>query len=304
MNRSNDRWEDVETLDVRALFLRILNRRWWVVGSIVFFTCAFTAAAFLMTPIYRATVVMVPAAQERGQGGLGAALGQLGGLASLAGINIGSEGMETEEALAVLRSRAFGEQFIVDRNLIPQFFAKDWDPSRQGWKVDEKKRPTPGKAFKYFDRKIRSLSQDKKTGLVSLQIEWRDRAEAAEWANALVARLNSEMRDRAIARANAHLNFLGDELKSVTNVEMREAIGRLLEVQLKQRMLANVSQEYAFRVIDKAMVSDADDPVRPKKAVLVGIGLLLGIAAGVGAALLVPGNTDSRTKAALRVGNA
>jgi uncharacterized protein involved in exopolysaccharide biosynthesis len=63
---------------------------------------------------------------------------------------------------------------------------------------------------------------------------------------------------------------------------MREAIPRLMEAQIKQRMLANVLHEYAFRVVDSAMPPDKADRIRPNKPLLV--------AAGVfgGGAILIP----------------
>jgi uncharacterized protein involved in exopolysaccharide biosynthesis len=285
VSSTSDAAQDVETIDLRLVFARLRERRWLVLACIGVSTAAFAVFAFMQARVYRATVVMVPTAQERGQGSLSSALGQLGGLASLAGINVGGDSLETEEALAVMRSRQFGERFLSDRNLIPRLYPRLWDPVKKNWKVEEDDRPTPAKAFRYFDKKIRSVSQDKKTSLVSLQIEWTDRNEAADWANDLVRRLNAEMRERAITRASAHLGFLEKELSAVSTVETREAISRLIESQIKQRMLANVTEEYALRVIDRAMAPDRDDPIRPNKILLVVLGFLLGSTIGCAWAL-------------------
>jgi uncharacterized protein involved in exopolysaccharide biosynthesis len=286
VNASADGPQDVAPIDLRLVVAKLVERRWWLVGCVVVCTAAFTIVAFTLPRIYGASVVMVPAAQERGQGSLSSAMGQLGGLASLAGINVGADSIETEEALAVMRSREFGQRFIRERSLMPRLFADRWDETSKKWKSGEA--PSEARAFRYFDKQIRSVTQDKKSGLVSLQIEWINRIEAADWANDLVRRLNAEMRDRAIKRANAHLGFLQTELETVSTVETREAISRLIESQIKQRMLANVTEEYALRVIDRALPSDADDPLRPKKSVLMIVGFLLGASLGVGLAMLLP----------------
>ena len=108
-------------LDLGVMLRRIWVRRWWVGAAVgVVCTAAFVTASFVMAPVYRAAVVLAPANADRnGIGsGLDSGLGQLGGLAALAGLNLGgTEGM-TEEALAVLRSRQFTEAFISDRMLI------------------------------------------------------------------------------------------------------------------------------------------------------------------------------------------
>jgi uncharacterized protein involved in exopolysaccharide biosynthesis len=275
------RQEDDE-VDLRQLFTKLWQKRWWVISSVILFTAAFTTAAYTITPIYRASTVLIPASSERGSSGvLGSALGQLGGLASLAGISVGSGDAETEEALAVLRSRQFTERFIIDNNLLPKLFAEKWDVSNNKWKVAEKEQPTLAKANAYFTKNIRTVAQDKKTGLVTLQIDWKDRNEAAAWANELVQRLNSDMRARAIAKSDASVGYLEKELKNTSLIGTQEAINRLIEAQVKQRMLASVSQEYSFRVVDKAMAVDEDDPIRPKKLLLLAAGPFFGSFLGI-----------------------
>jgi hypothetical protein len=119
-----------------------------------------------------------------------------------------------------------------------------------------------------------------------LQIDWKDRNEAAAWANELVQQLNQEMRIRAIADADASLGYLDKELQTTTVVATRDAIGHLIESQVKSRMLANVSKEYAFRVVDRAMPADADSPVKPQKLTMIGAGFFLGLMVGVVYALV------------------
>jgi uncharacterized protein involved in exopolysaccharide biosynthesis len=268
-----------DTIDLRALLGKLWEGRWWIVASVVICAGIAVAIALTMTPFYRAAVVMVPANTER-SGDMSGALGQFGGLASLAGLNIGGAGMETEESLAVLRSREFTEKFIQTNNLMPVLFADRWNEKEQNWCADAVP-PTPAQAYKYFNKTVRAVIQDKKTGLVTVQIDWKDRQLAADWANQLVQRLNSEMRARAIGHANASLGFLEKELDVTSVVGTRDAINRLIESQIKQRMLANVTQEYAFRVVDRAMPSDKNDPVRPKKRLLAAGGVLIGVVLGI-----------------------
>jgi uncharacterized protein involved in exopolysaccharide biosynthesis len=283
---NNDAEDDV--VDLRVVLATILARRWWVLACVI----AFAAGSYLLyrivTPIYSAATVLIPATQERNSlsSTLSSTLGQLGGIASLAGVNLASGDAATEEALAVLQSRQFTEQFIADLNLMPELFAGKWDAAKGTWKPDWRGRPppTPAKAVKYFDKKIRTVIKDRRSSLVTLQIEWRDRDEAAAWANLLAERLNAEMRSRAITQASASLSYLEKELESTSVVETRDSISRLIETQVKQRMLANVTQQYAFRIVDKAMAPDIDDPIFPNKLLFLVGGSLLGLAVGIGGA--------------------
>jgi uncharacterized protein involved in exopolysaccharide biosynthesis len=270
-------------ISLEALLARVWAGRWWVIACVVLAGAAFATAAFQMTPVYRSAVVLIPGGEERAglSGALGSALGSLGGLASLAGVNVGSGGQGTEESLAVLRSRQFTEQFIDTEGLMPKLYPKKWDATAGKWRVPESERPTPARAYKYFDQRIRSVSLDRKTGLVTLQIDWRDPAEAANWANELVDRLNAEMRARAIAKSEASLGFLQKELAATAVVDTRAAINRLIESQVNQRMLANVTMQYAFRVVDPALPADRDDPVRPKKLLMTAAGVFVGLVFGM-----------------------
>lgn len=271
---------DRDLIDLSAVVHVIGIMRWWLFGSVVFFSVIFISAAFTMEPVYRSATVLIPTATERGQGSLGGALGQLGGIAALAGISVGGGDAETEEALAVLRSRQFTQAFILKHELMPKLFADKWDATRNRWSRESSDPPTLAEAYRRF-KETRRISQDKKTGLITLQIEWTDREAAAEWANGLVEDLNEEMRHRAISRADAYVSFLENELKSRSTVEIREAVGRLVESQVKQRMLANVSQEYAFRAVDRALPADIDDPARPNKLLMFILGPVVGFAFGV-----------------------
>jgi uncharacterized protein involved in exopolysaccharide biosynthesis len=276
-----------DAVDLREAARRIWAHRWWILTSILIGASLSVLLAFLTPRIYRAECVLIAAdSQQQGAGALLGAAGSLGGLAALAGVNVGASNAETEEALAVLTSREFTESFIQDLHLMPQLFASNWDASTGNWRAGTRV-PTAARAYKYFDSTIRTIVRDKRTGLITVQIEWRDPVEAAAWANQLVQRLNAEMQARAIERANASLGYLERELETTTVVATRDAISRLIETQVKQRMFAHVTEQYAFRVVDRALPADRDDPVSPKKLLMLALGIAAGICIGVARALVI-----------------
>lgn len=275
--KSAERQEDtLDLFDAPALLWR---RRWWLLLVTCLIAGLFTFLAFTMTPIYRTTVVVAPAGQERtGLGGvLSSALGSFGGLASLAGVNVNGSASGTEEALAVLRSGRFAAQFIDDQKLLPVLFAGKWDDRLRKWKVPEDKIPSLAQAAKYFLHDVLNVTQDKKTGLITVQVEWRDRVAAAQWANELVRRLNSVMRDRAIENSEASLAYLRKELDSTSVVETRLAISRLIEAQINQKMISSVTKEFSLRVVEPAILPDRGDTVRPNKLLLILFGVFSGL---------------------------
>jgi uncharacterized protein involved in exopolysaccharide biosynthesis len=276
------------SLDDGELISVLWRYRRLILACTVLVTAVVTVIAFLMTPMFRGTVVLVPAAAERGMLGsaLGSSLGSVGGLAALAGINLSNKDSELEEALAVLKSREFTWAFIVKNNLLPQLFPKQWDAATHSWKVPPSQQPTLNQAFRAFDG-LRTVTRDAKTGLVTLQLNWHDRLQVAGLTNNMVAQLNEEMRSRAAAAADASLGYLQKELAATSEVSTRDAISRLIETQVKQRMLANVTMEYALRSVDRAVQPDKTDKVSPKKALMMIIAMFFGMVIGVSLALLL-----------------
>src|ERR1700741_1694757 len=102
-----------------ADFLGVLQRGWKLIAIMaVVCTSAAALAAFLMTPVYRAEVLLAPAFEDE-SGALEKLSGAFGGLAELAGVSLNGSGSNKEEAIALLQSRILTEQFIADQKLMP-----------------------------------------------------------------------------------------------------------------------------------------------------------------------------------------
>jgi uncharacterized protein involved in exopolysaccharide biosynthesis len=263
-------------------------RRRLIAAVMILLTLLAVGVALLATPVYRAEVVLIPNANTDPGSDLSGSLGSLGGLASLAGVDLGGSGALTQEALAVLRSRQFTESFIEAEGIAAELFTSLPDRViRNRWRSPEARRPTLAEAARRFDRRLRTMVQDRKTGLLRMQVDWKDPEKAARWANGQVDRLNEEMRVRAKAQAERNLGFLEQEMGRTGIVSTRDALGRLILTNTKDRMMAAVTPDFAFRVVDRAMVPDVRDPIFPRKGWLIGGAPLLGLVLGILFALLL-----------------
>jgi len=266
--------DEINLLD----YWRILMRYKWLIVVITMLSAAGTIAlAFNMTPIYRAEVTLAPAGENKGAAS--ALAGQFGGIASLAGISLGGGGGKTEEAIAKLQSRLFTNAFIQEEKLMPILFAELWNAESKTWMIAEKKdEPTAWQAYKLFNN-IRSISEDKKTGMYTLAFEWKNPEQATVWANQIVKRINQHQKRAAITEAEQSIAYLTNELKGTSIVEMRQSIFRLIEAQTKNIMLANVRDEFAFKIIDPAVVPE--DKIKPKKKLMAILGTIVGFMLGI-----------------------
>jgi hypothetical protein len=241
---------------------------------------------FVMHPVYRGFAVLAPVTPDTDSlsEDTSSALSSLtGGIAQLTSMS--DTDRETDEVITVLGSRSFTEGFIKDNDLLPALFPELWDAEHHRWKSGVSV-PTLARGFERFDR-IRTIDVDAQNDFVTLRVDWPDRVQAAQWTNKMGERLNDELRARAIESADASLGFLEQEIQKAYDVDTREAIGRLMESQIKKKMRANVTRDFEVRFVDKAIVPDADFPQRPKKLLMGCLGFVFGALVGVAASLLL-----------------
>jgi len=286
--------KDSEEISLRELFDAVWARRILIVALTLTFGIAAAVISLLLPEKYEASVVLSPVDDDGSGklGGAGALLSQFGGLAGLGGVSLGGSGQKAV-AVATLKSHALTEAFITDNNLLPVLYPDDWDATTKQWRgADPDKIPTPWKAEKGFAKKVRSIDEDKKTGLITLTIEWTDPELAAKWATELVERANKHLRAKAIEESQANLAYLNEQLTKTSVVELQKSIYGLIESEIKKVMIANGSDEYAFRVVDPARV--AEERVSPKRTLITAVGLFAGLMIGIVLALSLPARSGRR----------
>lgn len=282
---------DPEEISLRELFDAVWARRLLIIALTLAFGIAAAVVSLLLPEKYEASVVLSPVDDDGSGklGGAGALLSQFGGLASLGGLSLGGGGSKSV-AIATLQSHALTEDFIRENDLLPTLYEDDWDAANKRWTItDPEKIPTQWKAERDFAKKVRSVNEDKKTGLVTLTIEWTDPEIAAKWATELVDRTNRRLRAKAIAESQTNLAYLNEQLTKTSVLELQKSIYGLIEAEIKKVMLANGSEEYAFKVIDPARV--AEEKVSPKRMLMTAVGLFAGMMLGFLLALSLPRRT-------------
>ncbi len=254
------------------------NRRLITITAVVV-SIVSTTIALILPRSYEATVAVAPVSDGPDSGlrsGTNSPLmSALGGLSELIGLSP-EEYTKKAEAVASLQSDALTEQYIQENNLLPILYASLWDAQGKRWKVsDPRKIPTLWRANELFKKSIRTVKGDKRTNLVRLTIVWKDPTLAATWANGLVKLANDTLRARAITDSERNIAYLKQEAASTNLVEAQKIIYSALRIEMGKAMLAKGTQEYAFKVIDPALV--VERPVPPERIVWVPVGLLLGM---------------------------
>jgi uncharacterized protein involved in exopolysaccharide biosynthesis len=251
-----------DELDLAALVHLLWRHRRLValvslMGALVAGILAFTAK-----PIFRAEVVVTPA-RDRSMGGIPSLAGQLGGLASLAGVDLTPGNLGTNaESSAVLESRHLAEEFIRRNGLLPDLQRASNERSSLWLAVDR------------FKKGVLSVRKDQRRGVTTVAVEWTEPATAATWANGYVALANELIRNRAMEDSTRNIAYLNEQISKTNVVDMRKVMYNLIENETKTLMVANGRTDYAFEVVDPAVAPELK--VRPHRLFLVAIGFTVG----------------------------
>lgn len=249
-----------------------------------------------MPNIYRAQVLLAPSESQKG-GGLAALAAQVGGLASLAGVSLGdSKADKTDIAIEVAKSRQFVTQFIRRHHLEPYVMAATrWDkpsntvmldasiynPQQQKWvrevKEGQSLAPSDWELFQAFDG-IVGINKDKKSGLVTITVDYLSPHIAKQWTDWIVRDLGDVMKEKDKSDARRNIEYLKKQLDKTNIADMQSVFYQLIEEQTKTLMLTEVQQEYVFKTLDPAVV--AEDKHRPKRAMITIISTMLAFILG------------------------
>ncbi|MBR9870826.1 MAG: LPS O-antigen length regulator [Gammaproteobacteria bacterium] len=285
-----------DEIDLRELFATLWRGKWIILLFTVVFAAAGVGYALSKPNIYQANVLLAPAQEEGGAGGL---RGQLGGLASLAGISIGGGGGSNPTVIAkqVLQSRAFLTDFIHRHSLeVPLMAAKGWDEKNQTWVIDrevynpettqwledkdgESQKPTNWDMVKKFKEAHLSLSENKDSGIITLSVKNLAPFAAKDWAEKLVRDINAHMREQDVAEAEARIAYLENKLNETNIAGMQQVFYQLIESETRTVMLANAQNEYVFKTLDPAVVPQ--EKSEPKRALIAVVATMLGGMLGV-----------------------
>ncbi|WP_203300253.1 Wzz/FepE/Etk N-terminal domain-containing protein [Marinobacter sediminum] len=285
-----------DEIDLRELFSTVWRGKWIIILATFIFAAAGVGFALYKPNIYQSSVLIAPA-QEEG-GGLGGLASQFGGLASLAGINLGGgSSNKTVIAKEVLQSRAFLTNFFHRHDLEVPLMALDgwneksgeWDydqdkynPETSEWLLDsdgESYKPTDWEMVETFREDHFSVSEAKETGMITVSVKHYSPVLAKQWAEKLVQDLNEHMRKQDVEEAEARIAYLEEKLDETNVAGMQQVFYQLIENETRTVMLANAQKEYVFKTIDPAVI--AEEKAEPKRALICVIATLLGGMFGV-----------------------
>ena len=299
-NIQNDTQYDDE-IDLRELFGALWAGSRKIIAITAVFAFVSVIYALSLSDQYKATVLLAPAQSDSSD--LSGALGPWGGLAaSLAGVDIGGgDSSEAQMAQEIMKSWNFIDVFIAENNISVEVYAAEgwsrgsnelqidddiYDAETKTWLVEndntgEVGPPSSWVLFQAFSERL-VVSENKKSGLVSVSIEYYSPQIAKQWLDMYVAAINAHMQQRQMEKVTNNINYLQAQIENTSIAEMREVFYTIIAEQTKNKMLAEASPEYAFVAVSPSMVPE--EKSQPYRSIICIIGTLLG---GILSGLLV-----------------
>ena len=174
-----------------------------LIASVTMCVTVVTALISLTLPkYYLAEAVIMPITNKGGGGGLGALAGQMGGLASFAGI--GGAGLSTpgQQFMALLKTRTLAEAIINSNQLLPVLLGEKAKYGSLDMEVSAEKLRT----------QVMTFSEDKKSGTIKVGAEVKDPALAAKIANGYVEGLQRFISGNSFTVATRNRIFIEKQL--------------------------------------------------------------------------------------------
>ena len=209
---------------------------------------------------------------------------QLGSLSSLAGIEVGGTFADrTLITIEMLKSKDFFHDLIILEGVLPKLTAageykKDtqtilfsdevYDEISSTWKIDKKLgslKPSFLDSYKVYSDSF-NAEQDKQTGLIIISFEHISPVFAKNFLDNIINLMNKINRERDINNATKRLKYLTSGLTNTNLSEVKFAISKLIEIEQKKLMMANLSEEYLFKVIDSPFVPEKK--ISPKRSLI------------------------------------
>ncbi|MDA7856268.1 Wzz/FepE/Etk N-terminal domain-containing protein [Gammaproteobacteria bacterium] len=281
-----------DEIDLRELFYVLLEGKWIIVSLTAFVSIVGVIYSLSLPNIYESKAMLVPVNSSSGIAG---ALGSYGGLAGLAGISLPSGGDEGNSAKAIqkISSLSFFENNILTNIHLPDLMAvKSWnsktntltfddsiyDTNSNTWIRDfsypQQQIPSAQESFEVFKIEHLSLSEDKKSGFITLSIKHQSPFIAKQWAELIVNEVNAFYRQKDKSESEKAVNYLNQQISITGLSEIKQVIAQLLQEETKKLTLVEANQYYVFDYIDPPAVME--EKSEPKRALIFILSALLG----------------------------
>jgi uncharacterized protein involved in exopolysaccharide biosynthesis len=304
-DREQQRYDEEDEINLLD-YWRVIRKRQKIIIRVVIATVLATVViSLLMTNIYQAKAVITPiTAKDSGGGGAISLLTQqFGGLPGI----VLPGGSSASEIVNLLKSNILREKVIERHQLLPVLFYKKWDTEKKDWKrggwislnpltyvgklaraissgdqkSGQKKDPDVPDSWdglrEFSD--IVKINQNIKENVITITVDYYDPDMAAKMVEYFLTTLTDHMSGEAKRVATINRQYLEEQLVKTADPLIKQKVYNLIAQQVETSMMAEVKENFAFKVIDPPKVPDKK--TKPKRVQMILISFFVAIFIGV-----------------------
>lgn len=209
---------------------------------------------------------------------------QLGGLAGLGDISFQDKSSKTIEALERINTFDFFSKFFLPNISLKNLIAvKNWNSKNNSLSyysdMFEDSEQTILKSFSIQDsfeiyKKIITISQDQKTSFIKLSVKHQSPYIAKKFTEIIIYQINESMREEEKKKTSKSIDFLNFQTSQTQYGEVRNALSKLQEEQMKALMLIESDDSYVLKTLDSPVAPEKKS--EPIRLFIVFLGTLIG----------------------------
>lgn len=276
-----------DEIDVRQLIKILWDGKVIITAIAVVFSTIAVIYSLSLPNIYQSKALLSPVVD---QGNSNQVSSSIGGLASLAGLNLSSQsGGNSAKAIKKLRTLSFFEENILPNIFLPDLMAiESWDSYSNSIIYNENsfnqntktwsEIPSSQKSYRVF-MDLLEFSEDTTTGFITISVKHQSPYIAKKWTELVVNEINNFFRAKDKREAQAAMDFLNIQISQTSFTEIKQVIAQLLQHKMQTLTLIEANEFYVFSYLDPPMVME--DKIEPSRSSISILGAVLGFMLGV-----------------------
>lgn len=252
MEEVAEKYDEISLIDNIIDHFNVISKRYKLILFIVLASVSATAAMSQYEPdIYKSSAVIMPVMSQQNQNGL-TTVDQHIGISMPVLSNV-------SELESLLNSNILMEKVVRNRNFYPIFLNETYEEN-----------PGPDKIWKgiRFMQSIYKVNHNQKKGIITLAVEHTNPKTTADIISCVLSELTDYMSSEAKRVAGINRKYLETLIKKNADPLIKQKIYSLIARQIEISMMAEVKENFAFKVLDPPRAPDVKIKPTIKKDII------------------------------------
>ena len=247
----------------------------------------FLSYGFSLPNIYKSSVKISPV--EGSNNPIGGLQSGLAGFASLAGVSLPASNTSKQDLLeATIKSKQLFKEFFNDDSIAPSLVASKRINSKKEIIFDKNiydsennkwtKKPLLTLSYRSFLNKLQ-FNVERQSGLIEISFKHVSPEFSYFFINKLLEKADEKIRLNDLMEAENKLLFLNNEINQTDKIEIQKSINSLIKIELEKQMLAKISKNYSYTIVDGSMVPELK--YSPSRLLILIAGVFVGLISSV-----------------------